>query len=855
MRSATARLFTALLSTVLVSGSTIGAPPENLDPETELKMSGVRLTLIAEHPTVMTPTGIDIDLKGNLWVVVSHTHFRPEGYEGPEHDQVLMFAADGSTKPTVFYQQTDATMDLELGPDGWVYLAERDRIIRVRDTDSDGQGDVVEELATLTTEADYPHNGLSGLAWHPSGDLIFALGENFWKPWKLTNVDGDVIEGTGEGGVFRCRPNGTSLRRIARGFWNPFGLCVRDDGTMFAAENDPGARPPCRLLQVVEGGDYGYQRMYGNSPYHPFVCWDGELRGTLPMLHPVGEAPCGIAPLDNGLIVPSWTEHRIDFYPLSSKGAGFETKRVTLVEGGQHFRPTCITQASPTTYYLTDWVFGSYEIHQRGRIWKLEIDPNAPWVGDLQLDVATEEAKYANGLIDGSLEPGMSEILRTCRSDDPYLRHAGLVSLSRRTDAFEPSWVATLDLADQLSVLLAIRRGQPDDTDWVRFFWSLASEELRFETLRWIADEQLVVFKGQIRSLLEAPPASMNSYRIFEAALAAWNTLSGNPNAGISDAKMLVDRVSSAETPGNARGFALRLMDPRHSSFKPELWAELLATEHPLVVTELVRAVSLSENPAAQSFLASFAIDSNQKVTDRADAIAGMSGSNPSRLRDLMRLASSPERSIREEALRSLRFASLEDPMIDALKSIGDQYPESSDLVAAALDPASVKRDRPPNDDLEAWQRRLDSIDEPADPDAGRRIFHHASVGTCVKCHRHNGRGNVVGPDLSAASNVGDPKRLLRALLQPSLEIDPQYYPRMLLTEDGEVFTGLLLRDGGGGREVYRDNTGRERVFDTAKITQRKQLTTSMMPDGLIDLMTDREIRDLLAFLDRGNKD
>ena len=101
------------------------------------------------------------------------------------------------------------------------------------------------------------------------------------------------LTGRGEGGVFRCRADGTGLRRIARGFWNPFGVLVRDDGEMFAADNDPGSRPPCRLLNIIAGADYGYQRAYGEAPVHPFVAWNGELRGTLGMIHPSakGRAP------------------------------------------------------------------------------------------------------------------------------------------------------------------------------------------------------------------------------------------------------------------------------------------------------------------------------------------------------------------------------------------------------------------------------------------------------------------------------------------------------------------------------------------------------------------------------------
>ncbi len=93
-------------------------------------------------------------------------------------------------------------MDLELGPDGWVYLAERDRILRIRDSDGDGKADVEENIAVLKTEADYPHNGLEGLAWHPHGDLIFGLGENYAKPWTLTRTDG------GLGGVVEDLPRG-----------------------------------------------------------------------------------------------------------------------------------------------------------------------------------------------------------------------------------------------------------------------------------------------------------------------------------------------------------------------------------------------------------------------------------------------------------------------------------------------------------------------------------------------------------------------------------------------------------------------------------------------------------------------
>ena len=151
-----------------LAGNCFADPPADLDPQIMLQNPGVQLTLVAEHPDVVTPTGLDVDSSGNVWLICSHTHFRPENYEGPEHDEVVIIKPDGTR--SVFFNETTATMDLELGHDGWVYLAERDRILRVKDTDNDGKGDKTEVVADLQTEADYPHNGLSGLAWHPDGN-------------------------------------------------------------------------------------------------------------------------------------------------------------------------------------------------------------------------------------------------------------------------------------------------------------------------------------------------------------------------------------------------------------------------------------------------------------------------------------------------------------------------------------------------------------------------------------------------------------------------------------------------------------------------------------------------------------
>jgi len=72
--------------------------PQNVPPEIQTLQPGVRMTMLAEHPDLVTPTGIDVDPNGSIMLVASHTHFRPDSYDGPEHDEVLIFDAKGKNR-------------------------------------------------------------------------------------------------------------------------------------------------------------------------------------------------------------------------------------------------------------------------------------------------------------------------------------------------------------------------------------------------------------------------------------------------------------------------------------------------------------------------------------------------------------------------------------------------------------------------------------------------------------------------------------------------------------------------------------------------------------------------------------
>src|SRR5947209_13490424 len=204
-------------SLLLVAVPAVAAPPVSTDDRLVVE-------LVAKEPDILTPTGIAVDEQGRVWVIENNTHERPANYQGPDSDRVLVFSdfdeAGKARKVDVYADGFKNAMSLALRPDGAVYLATRSEIFILRGKD---KAEEKRSIMKLDTAGTYPHNGLDGFAFDGVGDMIFGMGENLGATYRLVGSDGTTLEGGGEGGnVFRCKPDGSGLTRIATGFWNPF---------------------------------------------------------------------------------------------------------------------------------------------------------------------------------------------------------------------------------------------------------------------------------------------------------------------------------------------------------------------------------------------------------------------------------------------------------------------------------------------------------------------------------------------------------------------------------------------------------------------------------------------------------
>ena len=141
------------------------------------------------------------------------------------------------------------------------------------------------------------------------------------------------------------------------------------------------------------------------------------------------------------------------------------------------------------------------------------------------------------------------------------------------------------------------------------------------------------------------------------------------------------------------------------------------------------------------------------------------------------------------------------------------------------------------------------------DFDRGRNLFHATA---CVACHRFDGEGGDIGPDLSSLSNkfaIGD---LLEAILEPSKVISDQYGSSIVTRKDGTTAFGRVVERGDDGLlEVYSSDPAAPAIeIDRAEVRSIEPSPISQMPPGLVNALNADELKDLVAYLmSRGDRD
>lgn len=812
----------------------------------------IHIELITESPEIVTPIGLAIDAQDNLYILESHTHSPLSDYAGPTFDRIKKGVdqdKDGIPESWIIFADsiTDG-MNLVCDENNTLYLAEKNRVLSFSDTDGDGSSDERRVLLDMPDPDNvYDHAGILGLALSGEGWLYVSRGNTGGQSWRINGTDGTFVSGYGDGGnVIRCRLDGSRVEEVATGFWNPFALTVTSNGRLMLTDNDPDSRGPNRLIDIVYGGDYGYESLYGGSGIHPFLAWHGELPGTLPYAAALGEAPTGLIDANqtqvgesypDNILAAIWEENRIVRIPLTATGSTVSGTSEVLIQGDSTFHPVAMATNSKGEVYLTDWVVRQYPNHGSGKIWRIrnkEPKPfSAPGVPET-LALLPDENPF----------PNAADLVRQLRSADRFTQ-----TLARQyaTDATIDQLLADVDAQLRLQGLLAMTEGRERLAKaQLQTLLRDDSESVRRVALLYIAKNSRSDLYPNVNEALFAGDITP---ALFETFLATIRHLQPDFIEGYR----LQSENSSKKLPRNLPAdYVISLIRNEHLDSAIRAAAFPYLEDPAAYQEELIQLARNSAAPVQSAFLQVFRRIPNEGAAEamfdmvtneaaspalRAEAIVSLGYQSRRFCEEMPDILQAQSATLVETAARYLCGCENRDSFAGM---VAGHPSEQTILDSWELCEGATDKDRPGSD--AAW---AEVITGSGNAENGKWIFQ--SLGTqCQTCHQVAGWGGHFGPDLSHVGSSKSKTQLLTAILQPSKEISPEWQGWFVKTKAGETYFGRQIDVGLHNVELMLSDG----TFETYKEPQDYGLApASLMPEGLENILTPSELNDLITYL------
>jgi len=185
-----------------------------------------------------------------------------------------------------------------------------------------------------------------------------------------------------------------------------------------------------------------------------------------------------------------------------------------------------------------------------------------------------------------------------------------------------------------------------------------------------------------------------------------------------------------------------------------------------------------------------------------------------------------------------IRRAALPDDVVARLRASKDDHVASlAGRVLPKPEPVAVE-----------FQQRVDEISRvlksgPGNPYAGEAAY----AQRCAACHKLFFKGGNIGPDLTPyqRDNIGT---MLLSIVNPGAEIREGFQHYAVETKDGRSLSGFFV-DRDNQVTVLRGLDGENITLRSSDIAELQPAGRSLMPDGLLDGMSDQDLRDFFAYL------
>lgn len=792
---------------------------------------------------------LTVDPKGNLYAAdqhgaIYHVTPAPLGSSEPARVERLATQIGGSHGLLYAFDSLYVMVNEQSGKQG---------LWRLRDTNGDGRFDEEKFLRKMDGGGEHgPH----AIVLSPDGKSLYVIGGNHTKlpegleksraprRWaedqivpRLWDANGHARGILAPGGyICRTDPEGREFELISYGYRNSYDLAFTTLGDPVTFDSDmewdagmPWYRPT-RINLATSGSDKGWRSGSGK--------WPESYPDSLPALANIGPgSPTGVeagrnarfpARYQEALYAADWTYGTLYALHLTPKGAAYETKVEEFLSG------------KPLP--LTDLVVNPHD-------------------GALYFAIGgrrTQSALY-RVIYTGSES--------TAPIPTPPLPPAH--QLRRSLEAFHQENAGPEAVAAAWPYL-----GHADR--WIRYAARVAIEHQPID--RWLARFQSEYRPWAIIEGAVALARTGNAVNHLEPLLTRLSQL--NPG-DLDDAGRLaaVRAIQLAflrlgPWPEDLRTQVAARLDLLFPSRSPDLDRELAGT---LIALGSPSAVpkTLQLMVTARDEDVSYASDALLgRNTGYADAFNKAATSRPNQQQLAYAYALRTAERGWTPALRRTYFSwfprtaawqggnsfrgFIENFRQDALRLVNDPAERAAlDTLSSTPDPTLAA---PPEFPLPKGPGRdysLQDVLDLAGPrlsgrnfENGRAMYHSTA---CFSCHRFNGTGGGLGPDLTGAGSRYTLHDLVENIVDPSKVISDQYGSEEILLADGSTLVGRAYEEDGKLHVVFdpRNPTESESVA-LDQVRERHPYPVSLMPAGLLNSMNSNEVLDLLAYLQSG---
>ena len=693
-------------------------------------------------------------------------------------------------------------------------------LYRLRDTNGDDQYDEVKRIRAFEGGGEHgPH----AVILSPDGKGLYVCGGNHTKipnpeqsrvprNWeedqvlpRMWDAGGHAVGIMAPGGwICRTDPNGTTWELVSSGFRNEYDIAFSPEGELFTYDADmewdvgtPWYRPT-RVNHVTSGSEFGWRSGTGKWPeFYP---------DSLPSVVDIGPGcPTGVVfgtgakfpeKYQRALFISDWSYGIIYAVHLTEDGATYVGEAEQLCSAPALQVSDMIVGPKDGALYFTiggrRTQSGLYRITYTGDEATSPVAPRQ--LGDLQLLRRELEALHTE-----SNENVVEKAWPHLAHPDRHIRFAARVAIEHQPVEQWREKVGQGSNPDSV-ILQAIALARcGEESDQARVVKALSS--LDYDAL----------VESQKLDLLRA-------YGLAIIRL-------GGAKDGVREAivKQVSDSYPNASTTLNLELCRLLVAanDPTAAAKTVELLEQAPTQEEQIHYALCLRALDLGWTPDLRTRYFSWF---NQAQSLRGGNSFGRFILN-----------------IRKEAIDRLDAATREQ-----LKEVIEKQPEPMDILVDLKARPFVKKWAV--NDLKA---SADQDLQGRDLTRGERVF---ATAQCFKCHRFQGRGGMVGPDLTAAGRRFNTQNLLESLVEPSKVISDQYQATLFVMDDGQQIAGRVVNLNGDSYLVQSDmlNPGSLTAVNRQHVDEMAPSLVSMMPEGLLDTFSEDEILDMLAYIRSG---